>query len=66
MHNNEFKFDNQIFLQIFGTAIGKSFAPNLANLYLIDLDNQAMNGFRIKPAVVSKISRSKTQEGPPD
>lgn len=51
MKNNDFRFNNEIFLQIFGTAMGKSFAPNLANLYLIDFDKQAINGFRIKPSL---------------
>lgn len=51
MKNNDFQFNNELFLQIFGTAMGKSFAPNLANLYLIDFDKQAMNGFRIKPSL---------------
>jgi len=51
MKNNDFRFNNDIFLQIFGTAMGKSFAPNLANLYLIDFDRQAINGFHIKPSL---------------
>jgi hypothetical protein len=51
MNNNDFRFNEEIFLQIFGTAMGKSFAPNLANLYLIDFDRQAINGFRIKPSL---------------
>lgn len=51
MKNNDFKFNEESFLQIFGTAMGKSFAPNLANLYLIDFDRQAMNGFKIKPSI---------------
>lgn len=49
LNNNDFSFNNEIFLQIFGTAMGKSFAPSLANLYLLNLDNQAINGFKIKP-----------------
>jgi len=35
---NEFEFDGKLFLQILGTAMGKAFAPNLANLYLRDID----------------------------
>lgn len=49
MKNNDFSFCNKFFLQIFGTAMGKSFAPNLANIYLIDFDKQACNDFYIKP-----------------
>jgi len=49
MRNNDFTFNNEIFLQIFGTAMGKPYAPSLANIYLIDFDHKARNGFRIKP-----------------
>lgn len=51
MKNNDFHFNNEIFLQIFGTAMGKTFAPNLANLYLLDFDRQARTGFRIQPSL---------------
>src|SRR6218665_4015615 len=33
MRNNDFSFCHKFFLQIFGTAMGKTFAPNLANIY---------------------------------
>jgi len=49
MTNNDFTFNDELYLQVFGTAMGKTFAPNLANLYLMDLDKEAMDGFRIKP-----------------
>jgi hypothetical protein len=49
MRNNDFTFGHRLFLQIFGTAMGKTFAPNLANLYLIDFDLRACNDFHIKP-----------------
>jgi len=49
LRNNDFHFNEEIFLQIYGTAMGKSFAPSLANLYLVDFDNQAMKGFHIQP-----------------
>ena len=49
MKNNDFEFYGKTYLQIMGTAMGKRFAPALANLYLIDFDEQAMNGFRVKP-----------------
>lgn len=49
MRNNDFSFGQRLFLQIFGTAMGKTFAPNLANLYLIDFDHRACNDFHIKP-----------------
>src|SRR6218665_3122959 len=49
MKNNDFTFNKEIFLQIFGTAMGKPYAPSLANIYLIDFDDRAINNFRIKP-----------------
>lgn len=49
LRNNDFTFAGRIFLQICGTAMGKTFAPSLANLYLIDFDSQACNGFHVKP-----------------
>ena len=49
MKNNDFEFHGKNYLQIMGTAMGKRFAPALANLYLLDFDEQAMNEFRIKP-----------------
>src|SRR5277367_5706402 len=49
MNNNDFTFDDKFHLQILGTAMGKKYAPGLANLYLLDLDHVAMNDFKIKP-----------------
>jgi hypothetical protein len=49
LENNDFSFNDQTYLQIFGTAMGKSFAPNLANIYLLEFDDKAMNGHEIKP-----------------
>jgi len=39
---NEFEFAGRLFLQILGTAMGKAFAPSLANMYLHKLDAQAI------------------------
>lgn len=49
MKSNDFSFCHKFFLQIFGTAMGKTFAPNLANIYLVDFDQQACDGFHINP-----------------
>jgi len=46
---NDFMFDNQLYVQKCGTAMGKRFAPNLANLYLLPFDHAACNDFTIKP-----------------
>lgn len=49
LRNNDFRFNEEIFLQKYGTAMGKTYAPSLANLYLVDFDKQASRGFRIQP-----------------
>ena len=49
MKNNDFQFNGQCFLQICGTAMGKIYAPSLANLYLLEFDENARNNFDIKP-----------------
>lgn len=49
LRNNDFEFNTDYFLQIHGTAMGKRYAPSLANLYLIYFDHMALTGFRIKP-----------------
>jgi hypothetical protein len=42
LHNNDFVFDNRVFLQKCGTAIGLSCAPNLANIFMLDFDSRAL------------------------
>ncbi len=49
LKNNDFYFAGRTFVQKCGTAMGKKFAPNLANLYLLEFDRLACDGFRIKP-----------------
>jgi hypothetical protein len=41
LKNNDFQFNGDFFLQICGTAMGKSYAPGLADLYLQELDHKA-------------------------
>lgn len=48
---NDFEFAGEIFLQILGIAMGKSFAPNLANVYLLDFDKAAISGFTVFPSL---------------
>ena len=43
LKNNDFEFAGRYFLQICGTAMGKTFAPALANIYLRKFDNRAQN-----------------------
>jgi hypothetical protein len=51
LYNNDFEFNGKFYLQIMGTAMGKRFAPGLANLYLLRFDEAAKNNFRIKPVI---------------
>lgn len=48
---NDFIFGKDTFLQICGTAMGKRYAPSLANIYLRKFDHEAKYGFRIKPKI---------------
>ena len=41
---NDFEFAGRLFLQICGTAMGKKFAPSLANIYLRNFDEKARQG----------------------
>jgi hypothetical protein len=49
LRNNDFVFDNEFYLQICGTAMGKTYAPGLADIYLEHFDHVATTGFHIKP-----------------
>lgn len=41
LRSNDFEFNGQTYLQICGTAMGKSYAPSLADLYLEEFDSRA-------------------------
>jgi hypothetical protein len=43
LYNNDFIFNEEFFIQTFGIAMGKSFAPHLANIYLASFDQDAMS-----------------------
>jgi hypothetical protein len=49
LRNNDFVFNEEFFLQVCGTAMGKTYAPGLADLYLEHFDNVASNNFHIRP-----------------
>lgn len=55
LKNNDFIFNEQSYCQVFGTAMGKIYAPSLANLYLQYFDHMAMNGFKIKPEYYARF-----------
>lgn len=52
---NDFEFANRFFIQLCGTAMGKTFAPNLANIYMLEFDEAARNGFKIKPLLYHRF-----------
>jgi len=52
---NEFQFAGQLFIQILGTAMGKAFAPNLANMYLRELDQKATSHDEYKIDLYSRF-----------
>lgn len=49
LENNDFYFNKKLFLQIHGTAMGYPYAPNLANIYLLEFDEKIRTGFKIRP-----------------
>jgi len=50
LENNDFEFNNEWFLQISGTAMGKKFAPNYANLFLAKWEKEALQKCPKKPS----------------
>lgn len=44
LKNNDFSFNGEFFLQICGTAMGKCYAPALADLYMQEIDYNACEG----------------------
>lgn len=49
LKNNDFMFNNEYYLQVCGTAMGKTYAPGLADLYMAEFDVQARRGFKVNP-----------------
>ena len=49
LFNNDFTFNGDLYLQTKGVAMGKAFAPSLANIFLIPFDHLACNNFKVKP-----------------
>lgn len=49
LRGNDFEFNEEHFLQICGTAMGKTYAPSLADIYLEEFDEKANTGFWVRP-----------------
>jgi len=52
---NVFQFADRLFLQIRGSAMGKGYAPSLANIFLQRFDSAAREGFPIRPLLHSRF-----------
>lgn len=51
LENNDFMFNNEWYLQISGTAMGKKFAPNYANIYMAKWERDALSKTKKKPLI---------------
>lgn len=55
LKNNDFEFNGQFYLQVCGTAMGKTYAPGLADIYMEEFDEKATTGYHIKPLLFSRF-----------
>ena len=46
---NDFEFDNKLFLQISGTAMGQKYAPHYADIYMAEFEKEALAKCDFKP-----------------
>ena len=51
LENNDFVFNEEWYLQISGTAMGKKFAPNYANIFMADWESEALAKCAKQPLV---------------
>lgn len=49
LNNNDFTFNKQWFLQIFGTSMGKRFSPRYADIFMAYFEKQAQLKTKLKP-----------------
>ena len=50
LSNNDFKFNDEWYLQVSGTAMGKKFAPNYANIFMANWEYEIMEKAKLKPS----------------
>ena len=55
LYNNDFEFNGEFYLQTCGTAMGKSYAPGLANLYMKKVDDAAIAGHAVHPRLYHRF-----------
>lgn len=51
LNNNDFTFNKEWFLQIYGTAMGKNFSPRYADIFMAIFEKQALAKCNKKPLV---------------
>ena len=51
LSNNDFEFDGKFYLQIHGTAMGKLFAPNYANIFMATWEGEALAKSPLQPLI---------------
>ena len=49
--HNDFEFNGQWYLQVSGTAMGKKYAPNYANIFMADFEQEIMSKAEHKPTM---------------
>lgn len=54
LENNDFQFNDKCYLQTWGTAMGKKFAPNYANLFMAQWERGALAKCPLKPLVYKR------------
>jgi hypothetical protein len=55
LKNNDFVFNNQLYKQLLGAAMGFPFSPSCANIYLVPFDQALCNDFYIKPLLYGRF-----------
>lgn len=49
LNNNDFKFEDNWFVQTYGTAMGKKFSPHYADIFMAVFESQALKKCKFKP-----------------
>ena len=55
LSNNDFKFNNEWYLQVSGTAMGKKYAPNYANIFMANWEYEIMEKAKCKPKFYARF-----------
>jgi len=55
LKNNDFSFNNKLFRQLIGAAMGFPFSPSCANIYLVPFDHALCNDFYILPLLYGRF-----------